>query len=272
VALAALLSLALGGAIRTGDSTQATDDASPAEDVARGQAAYKAGRFDRALAAFDAAIMRQPRAAVPRYNAAATLFQLGRHAEAQERYLEARDRADRSLLVKIEYALGNTALALGDIPAAIRAYDQCLDSTARGAELDTVRRDAAINRKFALEQAQSLAVPPSSSSGDDSHSRRRDPNRRGRGEDGAADGKTEADSDNGGASGNSDQGESQNRPPATRRRIGGAGGGRSTPSSAAGDSPEGQLDAALEHIRAAQGRRLAEEPPHESGTHAGKDW
>ena len=86
-------------------------------------------------------------------------FQLGRYAEARQRYLEARQRADGSLRTKIDYALGNTALALGDIPGAIRSYDDCLASTAGGAALDAVRRDAAINRRFALEQAQSLAVP-----------------------------------------------------------------------------------------------------------------
>jgi Ca-activated chloride channel family protein len=272
LALAVLLSLMLGAARDAGDSAPTVKQASAAQAVARGRSAYDAGSLDQALAAFELAIEREPRQAVPRYDAAATLFQLGRHDDARQRYLEARERADRSLLVKIEYALGNTALALGDVPAAISAYDRCLETTARGAAFDAVRRDAAINRSFALAQAQSLAVPPSASSGDDSHSKRRDPNRRGGGDDRSPDGQTDGDSGAGGATGDADDRESQQPPPAARRRMGGAAGGRSSASRAPGNSPEGRLDAALEQIRAAQSRRLAEEPPHESASNDGKDW
>ena len=49
----------------------------------------------------------------PRYNAAATLFQLKQYARARERYQEARLHADPILRTKIDYALGNTSLALG---------------------------------------------------------------------------------------------------------------------------------------------------------------
>jgi Ca-activated chloride channel homolog len=272
LALAVLLSFMLGAANDTASSSAAASHESAAEAVARGQAAYNAREFDQALAAFEIAIEREPRQAVPRYNAAAALFQLGRHAEAQDRYLEARKWADRALLVKIEFALGNTALVLGDVPGAISAYDRCLESTARGAALDAVRRDAAANRQFALEQAQSLAVPPSSSSGDDSHPRRRDPHRRGGGDDGPPDGQTDGGSGSGGASADTDDRENQQPPPTSRRRMGGAAGSRSTPSGAPGNSPEGRLDAAVEQIHAARARKLAEEPPHESASNDGKDW
>ena len=80
--------------------------------------------------------------------------------EAQALYNEARTRADAGLRTKIDYALGNTALALGDLAAAIRHYDDCLASTVAGAELDVVRRDAAINREFAEEQARRSPSPP----------------------------------------------------------------------------------------------------------------
>ncbi len=49
-----------------------------AEAVARGQAAYNASHLDDALAAFETAIQREPQRAVPWYDAAATLYQLGR--------------------------------------------------------------------------------------------------------------------------------------------------------------------------------------------------
>ena len=78
------------------------------------------------------------------------------------------------LRTKIDYAIGNTALAEGDIPGAIRSYDECLASTVRGPDLDAVRRDAAINRSFALEQPQSLAAPEDDRSGDGSKSKKPD--------------------------------------------------------------------------------------------------
>jgi Ca-activated chloride channel homolog len=267
-ALVVLVGFALGA----GDSRPASADESAAGAVARGRAAYEAGQLDDALAAFETAIARAPRLGVPRYNAGATLFQLGRYAEARERYVEARERADRSLTVKIDYALGNTSLALGEIPEAISAYDQCLASTARGTALNVVRRDAAINRTFAIEQAQALAVPPSSDSGDDSNPRRRDPNRRGRGDNSPPDGQGDGDSENGSSSGDANPPENQAPPPSKQRKIGGAGGARSTPSSSPGDSPESRLDAALDQIRTAKNRRLGEEPPQESAANSGKDW
>ena len=123
--------------------------------VARGRAAYEAEQFEEALTAFEAAMRLVPNAAVPRYNAAAVLFRLRRYDSARQRYLEARPLADPALQTKIDFALGNTALALGNIPEAIASYDECIASTVRGAGLDVVREDAAINRDFAYKQAQS---------------------------------------------------------------------------------------------------------------------
>ncbi len=144
---------------------------SAATTVARGRAAYEDGRLDEALAGFEAAIQLAPNAAVPHYNAAAVLFRMGQFEAARQQYLEARQLADSSLRTKIDFALGNTALALGEIPGAIAAYDDCVTSTARGAGLDKVRSDAAINRDFAFKQAQSPSVPQGSGSDDPSSSR-----------------------------------------------------------------------------------------------------
>ena len=175
---AALLVITVGLATGTGDSPAQVEASSAAEAVARGKSAYDLGRWDEALAQFQIAITRAPASAVPRYDAAATLYQLKRYGEAHELYLEARERADAYLCTKIDYAIGNTALAEGDIPGAIRSYDDCLGSTARGPALDAVRRDAAINRSFALEQPQSLAAPQDDRSGDGSRSRKPDRKRR----------------------------------------------------------------------------------------------
>ena len=137
-----------------------------ADAVARGKAAYDGNQMEEARSAFQSAIALTPDLAVPRYNLAATLFQLRRYEEARQCYQEAREHADRPLRTKIDYALGNTALVEGDIAGAIQSYDQCLASTAAGEAMDAVRRDAAINRQFAIEKSQSLAVPQDDGSGD----------------------------------------------------------------------------------------------------------
>jgi Ca-activated chloride channel family protein len=262
-------------ALVAGDAPAPAQSETAAQAISRGQAAYRLGRWEEALAAFETAVERAPSSAVPFYDAAAALFQLGRHEEARQRYLEARERADDPLRTKIDYALGNTALAAGDIPAAIHAYDECVASTAPGGELDAVRLDAAINRKFALEQPQSLTVPQDNNSGDQSKTknpkRRRSPNRRGDGDAQSPDGgEAESDPGSGGAS-PEDQGD-RDRKPSGRRRTGGGGGSRSTAQGARGDTPDDRLDAALEHIREAQKRRLPEEEPPMSANDDRKDW
>ena len=51
--------------------------------VARGESAYLAGHFTEALSMFESAIERAPGQPIPRYDAAATLFQLQRYEEAR---------------------------------------------------------------------------------------------------------------------------------------------------------------------------------------------
>ena len=248
-----------------------------AEAVARGQAAYNASHLDDALAAFETAIQREPQRAVPWYDAAATLYQLGRFADARQRYVEARKHADGFLRTKIDYALGNTALLLGDVPAAIASYDDCLESTATGAGLDTVRADARANRRYALEQPRPPAISQDDSSGDPPKSerpeRRRNSNRRNDNGD-SPDDQPETGQGGGGANPESDpnaDGENK-RPNPRRRRAGGAGGGRSTAPGTQGDSPDDRLDAALDHIHAAQSRRLPDDPPPATANDDRRDW
>ena len=245
-----------------------------ASAVEEGQAAYGLGHWDQALAAFETAIQRAPALAVPRYNAAATLFQLGRYDLARQRYREARERANAFLCTKIDYALGNTALVEGDIAGAVRKYDECVASTARGAALDAVRRDAAINRQFALAQPQSLSAPQDNSPDDRSKSqnpdRRKGARKQGNGDGQSPEGGPENDPGSGGATPEAEG--DRDRRPAGRRRIGGAGGGRTAPPGARGDTPDDRLDAALEHIRDAQHRRLPDEDPPASANDDRKDW
>ena len=246
--------------------------------VARGRDAYGAGRLDEALAAFEAAVRLVPNAAVPRYNAAAVFFGLGQYDAARRRYLEARPLADSALRTKIDFALGNSALALGDIPAAIVSYNECIASTVGGAGLDVVREDAAINRDFAYKQAQSPAMPQAQGSDDPSSSRRPDrkkaPDRRDGGDDPSSEREPETAPSADGTSLEDDAGKSagRDRPPSKRRRLGGAGGSRSTSPGAEGESPQERLDSALENIRAATSRRLPEEQPPATARDDRRDW
>lgn len=247
------------------------------EAVARGRAAFDAKQYEAALSAFEAAIRSAPTAAVPRYDAAAALFQLGRYEEARDRYIEARALGDDALRTRIDYALGNTALALGEVPGAIVSYDSCIASTARGEGLDSVRSDAAVNREFAYQQAQTPSVPQGQGPEDSSSARgpngRRSRERPPGGEEPSAGGDDENGPSAGGAGGeDSSDKEGRNRP-RKRRRFGGAGGSRTTPPGASGESPEDRLDAALDDIRSAQeSRRLPDEPPPSSPVSDGRDW
>jgi Ca-activated chloride channel family protein len=273
---AALLIAVAGVMTGASDGPSKPHDESAAEAVARGQAAYDAGQLDDALATFESAIQLAPQRAVPWYNAAATLFQLGRYAEARQRYVEARERADSFLRTKIDYALGNTALVLGEIPAAIAYYDACLASTAHGKGLDAVRRDAGANRRFALEQPQPPAISQGESSGDQPKSQRPDRRRNSNRNDDDADSPDGQPETGQGGAGNSESelgADDQNKRPSTRRRrTGGAGGGRSTAPGTHGDSPDDRLDAALENIRAAQSRRLPDDPPPATANDDRRDW
>jgi Ca-activated chloride channel family protein len=247
--------------------------------VAKGLAAYGEGQLEKALAAFDAAALEARRLPIPHYNAAVVLFQLGRYDEARRRYLEARELADRFLRTKIDYALGNTALAQGAIREAIGSYDQCIASTAPGAALDAVRNDARINRAFAYEQeARSLAAEQEAGSEAPPRSRRPDrlrapdetPGRAG--ESSAGQPETGASAGGGGSEDDTRKPAGREGSPRSGRRFGGAGGSRSGSAGAPGETPEDRLDAALDEIHAAQARRLPEEEPPASTGDDRRDW
>jgi Ca-activated chloride channel family protein len=242
--------------------------------VARGESAYLSGRFTEALSTFESVIERAPGQPVPRYNAAATLFQLRRYEEARQRYQEARDRAGTALRTKIDYALGNTALVLGDVAGAVEQYDRCLASTAVGVGLDTVRQDAAINRQFALEQAPPSIAPQGETDRDQPPSRKRNrpPGARKRGDGGSEPTPDDPSGTGPEPDGSNPQGATDNRPATGRRRAGGAGGASKVPPGSPGESPDDRLDNALDQIRDAQRRRLPEESPAEPSGDGRKDW
>ncbi|APW63731.1 vWA domain-containing protein [Paludisphaera borealis] len=267
----AMLGLAVLGQLGAADDPPpaASKAESAAEAVIRGQSDYAARRFPEALSAFETAVARAPARPVPYYNAGACLFQMGRYAEAIDAYQGARRRADAALRTKIDYALGNTLLCLGDLTGAVRCYDECLASTAHGPGLDDVRRDAAVNRQFAIEKLQSALSQDNENQPekDPSQSRKNksQPPRRGdaREDDGPGDAPS--------GDGRGDEGDEDPQQP-RKGRTGGAGGASRRPPATADESPGERLDAAVDQIRDAQRRRLPDEPPADDPHVDRKDW
>ncbi|HWE35459.1 MAG TPA: VWA domain-containing protein [Isosphaeraceae bacterium] len=216
---------------------------SPAAAVAAGERAYRAADFRAALESFEVAIRSSPENPIPRYDAAATLYRLGRPAEALARYQEARDRAGPALRTKIDYALGNTALALGDVRGALRHYDDCLASTVHGAAYDRVRSFARENRLFAEQQADRLPEEPDEGDkgGPGPTGSGTDPTRN-------APAGSAADRDDGNGPGG----------PSSPTGPGGAGGPQAAPPHEG--TPEDRLAAALDDLKSSLRRRLPDEP------------
>jgi Ca-activated chloride channel family protein len=261
----ALLGMAALGQLGAADREAET----AAEAVVRGRGLYAAGRLAEALDAFNAAVERAPDRPVPYYNAGACLFQMGRFAEAIGFYQESRRRSDAPLRTKIDYALGNALLCLGDLAGAVRSYDECLASTARGPGLDAVRGDAAVNRQFAIEKLQSAlsqgAEDESGRDPDQNRKNRPSPSRKGDARD------HEGPGDSPSGAGEGDRGADD--PGRLRKgKTGGAGGASRRPPSESGESPGERLDAAVDQIREAQRRRLPDDPPAEDPRVDRKDW
>jgi Ca-activated chloride channel family protein len=209
----------------TGVQERIAPGESAAALVSRGESAYLDGKYIEALSMFEAAIERAPDQPIPRYDAAATLFQLQRFEEALQRYQEAQDGAGGALRTKIEYALGNTALLLADVAGAVDHYDNCLSSTAVGPGLDLVRNDAAINRLYALEQSPPSITPQGESDRDQPSAKRRNrpPGARKRGDGGRGPSGDDSSTADMPGDGSNPQGDEDNRPTKGRRRTGGAG-------------------------------------------------
>ena len=152
-AVAAAVSIAIGLLVGAGPSAD-----SPRALIERGLAAYSAKHDREALEAFEAAVRLAPDAAIPRFDAAAVLFRLGRYPEAIIRYREAQARGDRVMQAKADYGLGNTYLMGGDATSAVRHYDACIAASSAGS---AIRRDAEINRDYVLRRRTEPPGAPS---------------------------------------------------------------------------------------------------------------
>lgn len=266
----AMLGAVAGAQLGASAVQPAPDRETAAQAVNRGRIAYEQGRHEEALDAFERASSIEPGRAVPRYNVAATLYQLGRYAEALESYQSARENAGEALRVKIDYGLGNASIRLGDFAAAARHYDDCLTSTARGDQLDAVRADAAVNRRFALERLQEELSqsdqPDELRNANDQNQPKAPPRASEALED---DEPGEGPSDHPPDDPDAEEVETASPSP---QKSGGAGGSGRSPRPPATSPPGDRLDSALERIRDAKRRRLPDQPPADESRPDVKDW
>ena len=234
----------------------ATDD--PPGMIASGRTEFAAGRFDDALSWFEKAILVAPAQAVPRYDAAAALYRLGRFEEAATHYRAARARAAPPLQTKIDFALGNTMLCRGDFATAIRHYEDCIASRVPGTDLDRTRQDALINKNYTEEQARNTLATPDS---EEKPERSQDTPRTGN----APSSREKSAKPSPGNTTNAPEG----GPPTGLRGSGGAGG--SGPAPPRSGSPEDQLAHAVDDVKKARAGRLPEVVLPEDRDHI-KDW
>lgn len=95
--------------------------------VDQGTAAYDQNRFDEALEKFDAAAQERPSDPRVQYDRGLALHKLGRNEEARAAFERARELdRDGQLSSKIDYNLGNVAVAENDRQEAIRRYRAAL--------------------------------------------------------------------------------------------------------------------------------------------------
>ncbi|HYX90436.1 MAG TPA: tetratricopeptide repeat protein, partial [Myxococcaceae bacterium] len=94
--------------------------------VEAGNKAYAEGRYEDALAAFEAARRELPGTAAADFDFGSALYKLGRYAEAKQAFERAVGAPDGTLRQKDYYNLGNALAQLGDDEGAMRAYRKAL--------------------------------------------------------------------------------------------------------------------------------------------------
>lgn len=94
--------------------------------VEAGTQAYLEGRFEDALAAYQAAKKEKPDSAALDFDIGNALYKLGRYEEAREAWLRAANSPKRDLKEKDYYNLGNGFAALNQTKDAIASYRKAL--------------------------------------------------------------------------------------------------------------------------------------------------
>ena len=222
--------------------------------MTQGMSAYRANDYANALKYYDQAIASNPESAISRYNRAAALYQLQRVEEAESAYRDAKQGASAALRVKIDYALGNTAVVQGKYSEALAHFDACLSSTLRDSAVKQIQVDAAANRKYAV----SLLPPPLS---EDPEGKQKKP------------GPQERDQPK--ADRLAPEKKSSGTPEANSKSSGSS---RPSPSAKTGESdadagsPNESLDAMLSNVRKVQSRNTDQAPSRPSESRDDKDW
>ncbi len=118
--------------------------------------AFKAGRYEEALASFEADAERRPSRADVLANVGATLVRLGRNDEAKGVLEHALELGPAGRVeATIRYDLGNAQLALGRIDEAIESYRASL-------VLEPDDLQAKMNLEIALRRQRPSPPPPGS--------------------------------------------------------------------------------------------------------------
>ncbi|HVG57223.1 MAG TPA: tetratricopeptide repeat protein [Hyalangium sp.] len=94
--------------------------------VAKGRAAYDAGQYEDALAAFEEAKKERPDDPAVEYNRAVALAQLGRIAEARSAFQRVTESKRPELQEKAWYNLGNIHATTGERKEALQSYRRAL--------------------------------------------------------------------------------------------------------------------------------------------------
>lgn len=149
-------------------------------DLARQQSpgreliALSLGQKQQALAQLLARVDANPSNPIARFNAAAILHLLNRFPEAQAQLQAAASHATDDLKARVELALGNNCLALGQVQQAILHYKISETSPGTQPDITQIRADAETNREYAesllqvslSNQTSNATEPPSDEEND----------------------------------------------------------------------------------------------------------
>lgn len=125
--------------------------------VRQGNAAYAAGDFAAALRLYEQAEDQTTDPGLVAFNEGAVFYRLGQYAEAERRYLRAREGATGERRARVLYDLGNSLVQqAGDrdvalLERAIASYDECLRQPEAAGDLAA---GALENRRLAEEFLQ----------------------------------------------------------------------------------------------------------------------
>lgn len=127
-------------------------------DVERGNRHYRAGRYEEAVAAYQAALEEGDDGPVLRYNLGTALLRLGRYQEAEEHFRRSLEVVDPEVREWAYYNLGHRFLedARGqqDPQASVPLYDAAVESYRQAMRLRPQDQDAKWNYELALRERE----------------------------------------------------------------------------------------------------------------------